>query len=394
MLGRFLDDSFAPEVRTDVTALTVSRLAANSCYRYSAPFLATIARGLDVSLDQVGVALAIAELGGLCSPLTARLVDRWGQRSSMVGGLLAMVVGTTLAASSQGVAMFAVALVVLSQSKIVFDIGLGSWIATHVPYERRSVVVGITETSWALGLLVGVSAMGLVTSATNWRGAYVLAAAGVLTMATVVAARIPRHVAPSHHEAARSTQRRIGRAGWFAVAGSLTLMASSQCVFVTFGGWLEDSFDFTPAALSAVTFALGLGELVSSVTSARRTDRWGKERSIAIGAGLMVPSAIGLTVWHDHLALGLVLLIVVVAGFEFAIVSSLALASTLVPGSPARGLGLMIGAGTLGRAIASVPATRLYEHSGLGWPAAMSAMLASCTVVAMLGRSRARTLTV
>ena len=78
VLGRFLDDSFAPEVRTDITALTVSRLAANSCYRYSAPFLATIARGLDVSLDQIGVALAIAELGGLLSPLTARLVDRLG----------------------------------------------------------------------------------------------------------------------------------------------------------------------------------------------------------------------------------------------------------------------------------------------------------------------------
>src|SRR5215203_619614 len=59
VLGRFLDDSFAPEVRSGVTTLTVARLSANSCYRYSAPFLATIARGLDVSLEQVGVALAI-----------------------------------------------------------------------------------------------------------------------------------------------------------------------------------------------------------------------------------------------------------------------------------------------------------------------------------------------
>ncbi len=43
MFGRFLDDSFAPAIRRDVTTATLSRLAANACYRYSAPFLATIA---------------------------------------------------------------------------------------------------------------------------------------------------------------------------------------------------------------------------------------------------------------------------------------------------------------------------------------------------------------
>ena len=116
-------------------------------------------------------------------------------------------------------------------------------------------------------------------------------------------------------------------------------MASSQCLFVTFGGWLEDSFDFTPGSLSAVTFALGLGELVSSVTSARRTDGWGKERSTALGAAPDDPQRDR----AGHLArpsgIGLVLLVIAVTGFEFAIVSSLAFAGTLVPGSPARGLG-------------------------------------------------------
>ncbi|MGD9998289.1 MAG: MFS transporter [Ilumatobacteraceae bacterium] len=394
MLGRFLDESFAPEVRTDVTTLTLTRLAANSCYRFSAPFLAVIARGLDVSLEDVGVALAIAELSGLLSPLTGRLVDRVGHRWAMIAGLLGMACGTILAACSVGVPMFAVALVILSQSKIVFDIGLGSWIAAHVPYERRGVVVGMTETSWAFGLLIGVSLMGLVTAITNWRGGYLVAAGGVLTMAVVVASRVGRErsAVPARSSGTATPPGRLDRAGWLAVAGAFCLMSSSQCVFVTFGGWLEDSFDFSPAALSAVTFALGLGELTSSITSARRTDRWGKERSIAFGAALMVPSATGLAVWHGSLSAGLVLLVLLVAGFEFAIVSSLALASALVPGSPARGLGTMIAAGTLGRAVASVPATRWYESGGLAGPAALSAVLAAGTVLAMLGRSRARTL--
>jgi predicted MFS family arabinose efflux permease len=250
----------------------------------------------------------------------------------------------------------------------------------------------MTETSWAFGLLVGVSLMWLVTAATSWRGGYLLAAAGVVVTAGVVARRIDgvRPVRVEH--GVTTTRGTLDAAGWMAVGGALALMASSQCLFVTFGGWLEDSFDFSPAALSAVTFALGLGELASSVTSARRTDRWGKERSIAGGAALMVPSAAALALWHDSLALGLVLLVLAIAGFEFAIVSSLALASSLVPGSAARGLGMMIGAGTLGRAIASVPATRLFEHGGIRWPATLCAALASVTVLAMLSRSRARTL--
>jgi predicted MFS family arabinose efflux permease len=388
VLGRLLDDSFAPEVRADVTLLTLARLSGNSCYRYAAPFLATIARGLDVSLRQVGVALAVAELAGLLSPYLARLVDRLGQRRAMAGGLVGVAAGTALAGSSQGVVMFAIALIVMEECKVVFDIGLGSWIASRVPYDRRGVVVGLTETSWALGLLVGVSLMGLVTAATSWRVAYVFAAVGVLTMSALVAARVP-NAAPvaQHHVDAPLQRATIGRSGWLAVLGAMMLMAACQCLFVTFGGWLEDSFDFTPAALAGVTFFLGAGELASSITSARRTDRWGKERSAALGAGLMIPGAIALAMWHGNVAIGLALLMVIIVGFEFAIVSTLALASHLVPSSPARGLGLMIGAGTLGRALASIPATRLYERSGIAWPAMMCAVLAACAVAAMWART-------
>jgi hypothetical protein len=78
------------------------------------------------------------------------------------------------------------------------------------------------------------------------------------------------------------------------------------------------------------------------------------------------------------------MLVIAILGFEFAIVSSLAIGSRLVPGSPARGVGMMIGAGTAGRAVASIPATALYERSGFGRPALMAAIAASGTVVGML----------
>ena len=412
----------APEVRRNVGLLTTARLFANTCYRFAPPFLATIARGLDVSLDDVGVALAVAELAGLSAPVSARFVDRVSRRTSMWAGLVGVAAGTALAAGSSGVVMFAVALVVLGQSKVAFDLGLTSWIADHVPYERRSRVVGFTETSWALGLLVGVSAAGVITGLTSWRVGYVVAAGAVALMAVLVARRLPHDdvsgpfeslarpdvpgpseslarpgVAPttrSNLTDSIATRRlgggwglggrvRLGGRGWLVVVGAFGLMCSSQSLFVTFGSWLEDAFEFRPAAISAVVFGLGLGELLASVTAARRTDRWGKLRSTIGGASLLLPSGLVLAALHDHLVPGLIALAVGICGFEFAIVSLIAVGSSLVPGSPARGLALMLTGGTLGRAIASVPATRLYERHGMAWPALQSAAFAVLTVAAL-----------
>ena len=68
-------------------------------------------------------------------------------------------------------------------------------------------------------------------------------------------------------------------------------------------------------------------------------------------------------------------------GFEFSVVSAISLGATLVPGSPARGLGLLVGVDTCGRAVMSIPATRLYTSYGIGWPAAIAAALATVSVV-------------
>jgi predicted MFS family arabinose efflux permease len=384
-----LGDEIPVEVRRHVGLLTLARLAANSCFRFAPPFLATIARGTDVTLQQIGVAVAIAELAGLLSPLTARFVDKMSRRQAMIVGLFGVAVGTGIAASSTWLVQFVIGLIVLGQSKVMFDLGLGSWVSDHVPDERRGRVVGLTETSWAGGLLIGVSSMGLVTAAIGWRAGYAFGAIMVVLVATAVARRLPteaHHTEVTARAVAKdglAADRRLDARGWWAFAATGCLMAAVQSVFVTFGSWLEDSFDFTATMLSAVAFGLGLGELFASVTSARRTDAWGKERSVALGAALMVPAAVGLALWHEHLWIALPLLAVAILGFEFAIVSSIPIGLSLVASSPAWGLGMMLAAGTTGRALASIPATRLYDSRGMAWPAMMTAVLAAGCVLSI-----------
>jgi MFS transporter, DHA1 family, inner membrane transport protein len=389
VLQRTLDDSYPAEVRRDVTTITLARLTANAAYRFAPPFLATIARGLDVELSELGVALAVSELCGLSSPLIGRIVERVPRRWSMVTGLTGIGCGAVIAGASTGVVMFGAGLFVLAMTKIVFDVGLGSWIADHVPYERRGRVVGVTETAWALGLLIGVTLMGLITAATSWRWGYAAAAVAVVVMAAVLAVRIDSGARDSAAPAAVvDPSARLGLPGWLAVIGMFCLMSATQALFVTFGPWLEDEFDVRTVGLAAVTFGLGALELAASTTSAARTDRWGKELSVVGGAAVMVPAALALAALDSHLAIGLLLLGLFIAAFEFAIVSCIPIGGDLVPGSPARGLSTMIACGTLGRALTAIPATRLYDRWGLTPAAVLAAAFATGAGMAMFARLR------
>jgi predicted MFS family arabinose efflux permease len=384
VLGRVLDDSYAPEVRRDLTAFATARMTSNACYRFVGPFIATIARGLHVHLADIGVAIAVSELFGLASPLIGRVVDRLGARRAVAVGLSAAIVGTCLAAATQGVAMLAIALVILGQGNTTFYLGIGSWIAMHVPYERRGRVIGLIEVSWAFGLLLGVSTMGLVTAATNWRVGYLSGAAAMIVMAVVVVGRIESPTPEHRTAAAAHVGGRLVSRGWLVLLSGFALTAASHALIVTFGSWLEDEFGVTPAGLSAVTFLLGAGELIATLSVARFTDVWGKRRSVAVGAALMIPASAGLAMWHHHLVLGVAFLALVVLGFEFSVVSAISLGAALIPGSPARGLGLLVGVDTVGRSLMSVPATRLYTRYGIGWPAGMATVLATIAVVTIM----------
>jgi predicted MFS family arabinose efflux permease len=387
MLNRLLDDSFDKEIRRNITAVTVARLVANAAYRFAPLFLATIARGFDVSLSTLGFAIFVSELSGFASPFAGRIVDRLTHRNSMVLGLIGSAVGCTIAAVSTSPLMFALGVTVLALTKQSFDLGLGAWIADHVPYNQRGKIVGLTETAWALGLLVGVSIMGLITAATNWRIGFAFAVLCLVVSMFVIFNRVTNE-ARVPHESRSTTPQRITGNSWLVVFTMFCIMCSAQNLFVTFGAWLEDEFQFGAARLAVAGFSLGLVELVASVSSSRQTDKWGKERSIALGALLVIPGGIFLCLGSNNLIIGLIGVFIYFLGFEFSVVSLLSLATSLVPNSPGTGLGWVLGAGTLGRAVMAIIATHLFESFGVQGPALMGASFGLLGALTITGYRR------
>lgn len=377
MLSRWLDETFSPLAKRNVTLLTAVRLTTNSCYRFTPPFVAIIAKGFDISLSQIGVALTISELSGLLSPFIGRFVDRLSRRVAMLMGLIGIGIGAFLAAVSPNVYVFTLGVTLISVTKNFFDLGMSGWISDHVPYEKRGRYIGITEISWALGLLIGVSLMGLITAVSSWRAGFIAGVFGVAVSIIFIASRIKAEV---HEASSRDVDdgTRLSGRGWLVVATMFATMCASQCIFITFGAWLNDEFGFGAIGIAAVGFSFGVVELYASITSANKTDQWGKEKSIAIGCLIMIPGGVALWLVSHNLILGLGALLIYILGFEFAVVSMLPLSTHLVPKRPGSGLGLVIGAGTLGRSVMSFVATRAYESSnGIALPALIGAISAA-----------------
>ena len=388
LADRFLDDSYSEETRRHVTTLTIARLTSNACFRYAPPFLASISDDFQISLSRLGLALMITEIVMGISPILGRFVDRMHRRTAMAGGLLAISGAATIAAASPSVWIFVLGMLLIAVAKFIFDIGLASWVNDHVEYEKRGRVIGFTETSWALGLLIGVTAMGLVASATSWRWGYAVGAISVAVMAIVVMTRLDGHDVAGSQRSKDTTKYPMPRHGYWIFAAMFFLMAASQTLFVTFGSWLEDEFGFTEAGISAVVFGLGAFELLASVTSARRTDTWGKERSTIFGALLILPAGLLLTVGHNNAIIGLILLGIYLLGFEFSIVSMLPLSANLIPSSPGRGLGIVLAGGTLGRASMSLIGTAAYDKFGVNVPSFIGAVCAAGMIGCIIAYGR------
>lgn len=374
MFRRFIDDDNSPVVLRNVDRLAWGRLVSNACYRFAPPFVAVIARGLDVTVGQLGIALMIGEFAGLLSPFIGRSIDRANRLAAMTFGMSALFVSVVGAAVSPNIFVFTVAMFVLSASKVVFDTALIVWVNDHVPYERRGQVVGVIETSWALGLFIGVSAMGIVTAIANWRIGFGLGALMMAVTGVLILRRLPHHEA--HAPASEHVSARIPRNGWLVVAAFFMLLGAAQTIGIVFGPWFEDNFGFSSGAIVAVVVSMGFVELVGSIGSSRVVDRWGKENAVRRGTILMFATCVVMAVGRDVPLIAVPMVVLFFLGFEFGIVCLLPVAANIIPGASGVGLGTAVGAGTFGRAVMSSIATNLYDTVGPVGPAVVGASMA------------------
>lgn len=363
------------EVRAALVAVLIARTAVNGGHRIVYPFLPEIARGLGVSLGTMGLLLALRSLTGLAAPLVPGLSERLGRRSLMIAACVGTTAGCAVLAGAQAVPAAAVGLVLAGLAKPAFDIPMQGWFGARVPYERRGRVLGTTELTWALSLLLALPA-GFLIAATSWRAPFVMIAILGLIGAAVVARLMAgdRPTSRVHQTLHFSPEvRRI-------LLVVLGFRIASELLFVVYGTWLESDFGLSVAAIGVFTVVVVGGELIGEGSVAVFADRVGLKRSILIGligSGIVYAclGLVGGALWAAVLAVVAWFIL-----FEVTIVATIPFVTGLAGDARERALALVatvsVGAGGL----AAVAGPQLFRIGGMalcGLVAAASVMLAA-----------------
>jgi MFS transporter, DHA1 family, inner membrane transport protein len=374
-------DSPRSSIRRPLTWLTLAKFFVNMALRLAYPFNTDIAKGLGVSLDQVGRVQGVGELTGLVSAGIGHQLDRGLFRRWVVIGVAAAGFGSLALGVGERLWVFGVCFAMVAGGVAVMTTAAQTWIGSTVPYAERGRVIGIYEASWAVALLIGAPVAGVLIDRGSWWWPF--AGIGVIVLAIVpfVSAAMsgPSPVfddGPSNRPPPVTWTRPV----LLAIATSSLLTLGAVVVFASYGAFLKEKHGFSTAKISALTLGLGVVELIGSGSIAIFSDRIGKRRSVALGSSLMAVSAVVLMIAGDSTIAAAGAVVVFFGGFEFGYVAQISVNSEV--GGAARGRVMAINGGivTIGRAVGAALGTWLYVRSGM---VAVSVVSLACALAAV-----------
>jgi predicted MFS family arabinose efflux permease len=273
-------------VKTDVkralVATFVARTAANGALRVVYPFLPAIARGLGVGPGTLSSLIALRNLGGLATPVVARLSERRGRRWMMLVAMLGITAGCVLTFATDLFVVAGIGVVLVGLAVPAFGIPMQAWFGDRVPYAERGRVFGITELTWSMGLLSVVPISGFLIERTSWRAPFILvsvfSAIGALAVVRGIDSDRPKE-RTAHRLVLTSVRVRV-------LAVALLFSVAAEIPFIVYGQWLEGSFGLSVAGIGAFTIVVVVAELTGGVLVTLYGDRWGLRRTVL--GGLLV----------------------------------------------------------------------------------------------------------
>jgi predicted MFS family arabinose efflux permease len=369
------------EIRRALVATLVARSAANGALRVVYPFLPAIARGLGVSPAALSVLIAVRNLGGLFTPVVARLSERRGRRWMMLVAMVAVTLGCVLTASSGVFLIAGVGIVMVGFAKPAFDIPMQAWFGDRVPYSERGRVFGITELTWSIGLLAVVPISGFLIERTSWRAPFILvaigSAAGTIAVAQGIGSDRP------HEHVARSLKLTPPRVR--ILVTTLLFSIAAEIPFIVYGQWLEGSFGLSVAGIGTFTIAIVVAEVLGEGLVTVYADRWGLRRMFLGGLLVSGLAYLALSLTGSALALATIVVVIWIGSFEVTIVAAIPFASEMATAARERLLSLFAVMIATGRAIGALIAQPLFSAGGIGLVGLVAAVCVGVAALLLLG---------
>jgi predicted MFS family arabinose efflux permease len=307
-------------------------------------------------------------IAGALGSFLAFVADSRGRKTGILLGVGIFILGTGLVAWKPIFPVFVIAVILIAIAVDVTRPSMHAYLGDQVAYQRRGLVIAVTELAWSTSFIVGVPLMGLLIARWGWTAPFpVLAGLSGLAFLTLTWT-VPRDRPPDPAwQGVRGNIRAILASGP-ALAGlalAAAISGSNEIINLVFGIWIKDSFGLEIAALGAAAVVIGISELGAEGLAGGLVDRMGKERSIRIGLVLNCLSAalfplLGRQLWGALLALFLFYLT-----FEYVLVATLPLMTELVPSARGTMLALNAACFSLGRAAGSLTGAQLFQEWGI-----------------------------
>lgn len=350
---------------------TGCRFLFNSAKRFPYPFAPALSRGLGVPLTAITSLIAINQATGLLSPLFGPLSDRWGYRLMMLVSLGMLAAGLLAGGLLPYYAAIMVALFLAGLGKSIFDPALQAYLGKMVPYQRRGLVIGVIEFGWSGSSLVGLPLIGLLIDRVGWQSPFlILGGLGLLAIAALGKLIPAENSRPAAHGASLDfgqawQQMRRNREVLSLLAFFFLVGLANDNLYVVYGAWLEGTFALSIVALGMASSVIGAAEMIGEGLTASIADRLGLKRAIISGLALSTLSYLLLPWLGQALPLALAGLFFVFLSFEFAVVTTISLATEVLPGARATMMASFMAAMSIGRIIGALAGGPIWLAGGI-----------------------------
>ena len=367
-----LDRSLDSKVIRSILAIVFARLVINITKRFPYPFVSAIGASFGVTAGSIQNIIALTNGAGLLSPALGIISEHFGRKRVMVAMLLMMTLMSGLGAVFADYGVFVVVMFSFGVGKIIYDPTFQAYLGDVIPYSRRARVMGISELSWALSLVIAAPVTGFLLDASTLQAVFAFLTVA-LACATVALSLLVEsdERADHHHDRIRvinplAAMRIVSghRPALFALLYSLCLTLSHEIFYINYGLWIEDSFGLALTALGAVTIVIAVAEVIGEFIVISVADHFGPKRTSMTGMLLAALCFFVIPSLSFSLPVAMFGIFVMFICIEASIVSALPLFTELLPQARAVMMSANMGAHSLGRVVGAALGALVYGGTG------------------------------
>ena len=369
------DPAIAKSLKTpslQIILLTLCRLLIFTAQRFAYPFSMVLSRGLGVPLQSITFLISLNSATSLLGPIIGPISDRHGYRRMILAALIMLMIGMLLGGVFAYFPLMFLTFFMTGLGKSVMDPAIQAYVSDRVPYHRRGMFIGLLEVSYAGSALIGIPLIALSIDQINWRAPFFIFSLGALIGFIIIRITIDE----DHDIRTQQTSYNLYHDIWKPVIkarpsfGMVVFFFFSgmaiENLFVVYGPWLETRFGLNVVALGLSATVIGFAELCGAILSASCSDRIGLRRTIIVGQIIVLVSYAIIPMLRLSLETVLTGLFIVFFTFEFTIVTSISLATELLPGQRATMMACLQAASGLGRTLGALIGIPLWLGGGIG----------------------------